>query len=136
MSSEKEIKEKLEIKHEVEETMNSKTAFSDKVHKMTNNYLSIVFIEAFAMTFFAEWGDRSQISTIVLASRENIVGVSLGAIAGQCICNAIAVIGGGFVGQMISTRTGIKDNNRYKSRLTLIGGTMFLFFAVSSLLKF
>ncbi|CAG2176302.1 unnamed protein product [Oppiella nova] len=33
-------------------------------------YVSLVFIETFTMTFLAEWGDRSQISTIILAARE------------------------------------------------------------------
>ena len=29
-----------------------------------------IFLQAFTMTFLAEWGDRSQITTIILAARE------------------------------------------------------------------
>jgi putative Ca2+/H+ antiporter (TMEM165/GDT1 family) len=34
------------------------------------NILSPVFIQSFVMTFLAEWGDRSQIATIILGARE------------------------------------------------------------------
>lgn len=36
------------------------------------SFASRIFIEAFTMTFVAEWGDRSQLTTIILAARENI----------------------------------------------------------------
>ena len=32
--------------------------------------LSPILLQAFTLTFLAEWGDRSQIATILLASRE------------------------------------------------------------------
>ena len=38
-------------------------------------FVSKIFIQAFTMTFLAEWGDRSQLATIVLAAREEITGV-------------------------------------------------------------
>lgn len=31
---------------------------------------SRIFLQAFTLTFLAEWGDRSQLTTIVLAARE------------------------------------------------------------------
>lgn len=86
------------------------------------SFASRIFIEAFTMTFVAEWGDRSQLTTIILAARENIVGVISGGILGHAICTSIAVIGGKIVAQRISVRT-----------VTLIGGVVFLIFAVSAL---
>lgn len=33
-------------------------------------FVSKIFVEAFTLTFLAEWGDRSQLTTIILAARE------------------------------------------------------------------
>ena len=40
-----------------------------------------LFVNCFTMTFIAEWGDRSQLATIVLAGMNNVWGV----IVGQCL---------------------------------------------------
>jgi len=32
--------------------------------------MSHIFAQSFVLTFLAEWGDRSQISTIILAARD------------------------------------------------------------------
>jgi len=85
-------------------------------------FISKVFLQAFTLTFLAEWGDRSQLTTIILAARENAVGVTLGGILGHAFCTALAVIGGRIVAQRISVRT-----------VTLIGGVVFLVFALSAL---
>lgn len=41
--------------------------------KFHTKYLSLVFIETFTMIFFAEWGDKSQVATILLSAREVII---------------------------------------------------------------
>lgn len=56
-------------------------------------YLSTIFLQAFILTFLAEWGDRSQISTIILGARENMIGTVLGGTMGHAICTGLAVIG-------------------------------------------
>ncbi|XP_050415403.1 transmembrane protein 165 [Patella vulgata] len=83
--------------------------------------LSTVFLQAFIMTFIAEWGDRSQITTIILGAREDVYGVILGGILGHFLCTGLAVVGGRMVAQKISVRT-----------VTLIGGVVFLIFALSA----
>jgi putative Ca2+/H+ antiporter (TMEM165/GDT1 family) len=73
------------------------------------------------MTFLAEWGDRSQITTIILAARENLWGVISGGIIGHSICTGLAVIGGRILASKISVRT-----------VTLVGGVVFIIFAITS----
>jgi len=86
-------------------------------------FVSKIFIEAFTLTFLAEWGDRSQLTTIILAARENVAGVTLGGTLGHAICTGIAVVGGRIISQRISVRT-----------VTLIGGVVFILFALSALI--
>jgi len=82
-----------------------------------------ILIRAFLMTFVSEIGDRSQITTIVLAAHKSPYGVVLGASLGHAICTAIAVIGGKFLASRISEKN-----------VTLIGGLLFLIFAVETFL--
>lgn len=65
-----------------------------------------IFVQAFTMTFVAEWGDRSQITTIILSARENLMGVITGGIIGHAICTGLGVLGGRMIAQKISVRTG------------------------------
>ncbi len=83
-----------------------------------------IYLEAFVLTFLAEWGDRTQIATIALAAGNNPVGVTTGAILGHAICAAIAVIGGRMLAGRISERT-----------LTFAGGGLFLIFGVVTWLQ-
>ncbi|KAL3117137.1 hypothetical protein niasHT_007540 [Heterodera trifolii] len=85
------------------------------------SFVSTLFVKSFTLTFLAEWGDRSQLTTIVLGAREDVVGVILGGIIGHMICTGIAVLGGRLLAQRISVRT-----------VTFIGGVVFLLFAFSA----
>ncbi|KAM4809314.1 putative divalent cation/proton antiporter TMEM165 [Rhinophrynus dorsalis] len=85
-------------------------------------FISPIFVQAFTLTFLAEWGDRSQLTTIVLAAREDPFGVAVGGTIGHCLCTGLAVIGGRMIAQKISVRT-----------VTIIGGIVFLAFAFSAL---
>lgn len=95
---------------------------TQKFIKMFRKYLSAVFLQAFILTFLAEWGDRSQISTIILGARENIFGTAIGGTLGHGLCTGVAVIGGRLIATKISVRT-----------VTLVGAVVFLFFALSAL---
>ncbi|XP_076873234.1 putative divalent cation/proton antiporter TMEM165 [Brachyhypopomus gauderio] len=87
-----------------------------------HSVISPIFIQALTLTFLAEWGDRSQLATIVLAAREDPFGVAVGGTLGHCLCTGLAVVGGRMVAQRISVRT-----------VTIIGGIVFLAFAFSAL---
>lgn len=84
-------------------------------------FFSAVFLEAFVLTFLAEWGDRSQIATIILAAREDVSGVILGGCIGHALCTGLAVLAGRVVAAKISART-----------VTLAGGVVFILFAVTA----
>nr|XP_003221623.2 PREDICTED: transmembrane protein 165 [Anolis carolinensis] len=86
------------------------------------HFISPIFVQAFTLTFLAEWGDRSQLTTIVLAAREDPYGVAVGGTVGHSLCTGLAVIGGRMIAQKISVRT-----------VTIIGGIVFLAFAFSAL---
>ena len=76
------------------------------------------------MTFVAEWGDRTQITTIALAASNNAWGVTFGAILGHSICAIIAVMAGRLIASRISERT-----------VTAIGGVLFLIFGFVALIE-
>ncbi|XP_045479960.1 transmembrane protein 165 [Harmonia axyridis] len=83
---------------------------------------SRILLQSFTLTFLAEWGDRSQLTTILLGAREDVYGVIVGGILGHSICTGMAVLGGKMIAQKISVRT-----------VTIIGGVVFLLFAFSAL---
>jgi putative Ca2+/H+ antiporter (TMEM165/GDT1 family) len=83
-----------------------------------------ILVEAFVLTFLAEWGDRTQIATIALATRYQPIGVTIGAVVGHGICAAIAVICGRMLAGRISER-----------QLTFAGGILFLAFGAIAALE-
>ncbi|PSB01083.1 TMEM165/GDT1 family protein [Merismopedia glauca] len=90
------------------------------IHKKGKSWS--ILLESFVLTFLAEWGDRTQITTIGLAASQNALGVTTGAILGHAICAFIAVVGGRLVAGKISEKL-----------VTAIGGVLFLVFAVVSI---
>ncbi|HEY9807290.1 MAG TPA: TMEM165/GDT1 family protein [Candidatus Obscuribacterales bacterium] len=101
---------------EAEEAMNVVKEAEAKAPKR-QTWLAIC-IEAFTLTFVAEWGDRTQFATIFLSAANNPIGVTLGAILGHAICAAIAVFSGRLICERISERV-----------MTALGGMLFLIFA-------
>ncbi|XP_022139629.1 GDT1-like protein 4 [Momordica charantia] len=87
-------------------------------------FLSPIFLKAFSITFFGEWGDKSQLATIGLAADEDPLGVVLGGILGQALCTTAAVIGGRSLASQISEKI-----------VALSGGVLFIVFGIQSFLS-
>ncbi|KAK2996625.1 hypothetical protein RJ639_026630 [Escallonia herrerae] len=114
---------KASQKKEMEEVEEKLEAGQGKttVRRFFSRFCTPIFLESFILTFLAEWGDRSQIATIALATHKNAVGVALGATLGHTICTSVAVIGGSMLASKIS-----------QSTVATIGGLLFLGFSLSS----
>ncbi|KAH7445930.1 hypothetical protein KP509_01G029100 [Ceratopteris richardii] len=100
----------------------------DDLKKQQRPFLRMIFspilLEAFSVTFFGEWGDKSQIATIGLAAEESAVGVALGGILAHFLCSTIAVCGGKHLASRISEKT-----------VAYCGAFVFIAFGVHSLLS-
>jgi putative Ca2+/H+ antiporter (TMEM165/GDT1 family) len=92
---------------------------SSRAAAAASRALPTILVEAFTLTFLAEWGDRSQIATIGLATTADPVGVTLGGILGHAICTGAAVLGGRHLAAHINERT-----------VHAVGGLLFLAFGV------
>lgn len=99
-------------------------AVEEREQGITTWSVRAVLIEAFSLTFVAEWGDRTQLATITLASSNHVYGVLVGAILGHAICAAIAVGCGKLIAGRISERL-----------LTAIGGVLFIGFGILTALN-
>ncbi|GAQ92869.1 hypothetical protein KFL_011750020 [Klebsormidium nitens] len=106
---------------EVEDKLGTGVQNKSATRRFFARLFTPVFLEAFILTFLAEWGDRSQIATIALAAHKDPVGVTVGAILGHTLCTSLAVVGGRLLAMRISQRT-----------VAAIGGFLFLGFAVHS----
>ncbi|KAL6945055.1 hypothetical protein ACO0QE_002498 [Hanseniaspora vineae] len=100
-------------------------AFTLSIKNSFNKHLSPVFVQVFVMVFLGEIGDRSQISTIIMASNGNYWYVIFGSIVGHAICTALAVIGGKYLATKISMKT-----------ITLSGAVFFFVFGFVYLYEF
>ncbi|KAK6921770.1 Gdt1 family [Dillenia turbinata] len=87
-------------------------------------FFSPIFLKAFSITFFGEWGDKSQLATIGLAADENPFGVVLGGIVGQALCTTAAVLGGKSLASQISEKI-----------VAQAGGILFIVFGIQSFLS-
>ena len=67
--------------------------------------MSPVLLQAFTLTFLAEWGDRSQIATIAMAADYNAWGIIVGGSLGHGLATSSACIGGRLLARRISERT-------------------------------
>jgi len=109
---------------EVEEKLEKGNVVSsrNRLARILAKICTPVFIEAFVLIFLAEWGDRSQITTIALATHKNPYGVAIGGVLGHCFCTSLAVMGGRIVALKISPRT-----------VSFVGGILFFGFALHAL---
>jgi putative Ca2+/H+ antiporter (TMEM165/GDT1 family) len=95
----------------------------DGLKNLLSLCLSPILIQCFIMTFLAEWGDRSQITTIALGAAhvriclfltdlcrgvlaQNVWVISLGTIVGHGCCTLGAVLGGRWLATKISVKHG------------------------------
>ncbi|CAM8957173.1 unnamed protein product [Rhodiola kirilowii] len=110
------------------ETVKDNSKDDENLKKLNRSLLtqifSPIFLKAFSINFFGEWGDKSQLATIGLAADENPFGVVLGGILGQALCTTAAVIGGKSLAKQISERF-----------VALSAGVMFIVFGIQSFLS-
>lgn len=98
------------------------TVYATPTARRWRRVLSPVMVEAFTLTFVAEWGDRSQLATIALAAAKNPYAVTVGGIIGHAICTCGAVLGGNMIAQRVSMKT-----------VNIVGGVLFIFFGLATL---
>ncbi|KAM7506233.1 hypothetical protein LguiB_005137 [Lonicera macranthoides] len=96
-------KEMEEVEEKLEAGQGKSTA-----RRFFSRFCTPIFLESFILTFLAEWGDRSQIATIALATHKNAVGVAVGATLGHTICTSVAVVGGSMLASKISQGCTVK----------------------------
>ncbi len=94
-----------------------KSLFGKRCYKIVRT-----FMNCFTMTFLAEWGDRSQLATIVMAGVNDVAGVCVGGVLGHACCTGAAVVAGALLAKRISARA-----------VTVVGAVIFLGFAIASL---
>eukprot|EP00743_Colponemidia_sp_Colp-15_P003095 GILK01003345.1.p1 GENE.GILK01003345.1~~GILK01003345.1.p1 ORF type:complete len:237 (+),score=28.96 GILK01003345.1:37-747(+) len=116
-----EVEAELNKKDQTEQGADGKDLEDPARVSVRKSKLNQVLMQAFTLTFLAEWGDRSQISTIALAAAKDPWGVTLGGFLGHALCTSVAVVGGRMLATKISERT-----------VALCGGILFMIFALHS----
>ena len=102
-----------------QKTKKTKDATKDR----SRPWMSPVVVQAFVMTFFGEWGDRSQVSQLNLAAVGDPVQVLTGGVLGQGLAMALAAVGGRGVGEWLPERA-----------MGMAGGALFLAFGIKETL--
>jgi len=108
--------------NEMEEKLDVSAPPRGPIRRILSRVCTPIFLEAFILTFLAEWGDRSQITTIALAAHKDPYGVTIGAIIGHAFCTGLAVVGGRILALRISQRL-----------VAVAGGVLFIIFAFHAL---
>lgn len=121
MNPEDSKEEYKEVEQQLSANEIREITFCAHFRSFLQSILSPIFVEAFVMTFLAEWGDRSQITTIVLAAREDVAGVIVGGVLGHGLCTGLAVLAGRIVAHRIPVKW-----------LTYVGGITFLLFGIAT----
>lgn len=119
------IREALELDDEElqdgeEEAREAVSGSRFKLREVTLSAEVELAIATFSLVFLAEWGDKSQLSTIALASSYSPVGVASGAVLGFLPICLLAVLGGSILGDVVSEKV-----------LSIIAGTIFIVVATA-----
>ena len=88
--------------------------------------MAILFFSVLATEFIAEMGDKTQLMLIGLTSKYKIRDITIGTLAAILILNALAVLAGGFLNQIL---------NQWLWAVKFAAAIAFLYFALSTLLK-
>lgn len=74
-----------------------------------------IFLHIMTMLLIAEWGDKSQLNTIILVAEHGILSIGIGSLIGYIICCLIAIFGSKIMINSISIKT-----------VTFVGGFTFI----------
>jgi putative Ca2+/H+ antiporter (TMEM165/GDT1 family) len=107
-----------------EEKEDAEKAVAELTQDQKRKSAIALILQTFSLVFAAEIGDRSFLSTIALSAALNPFAVASGAIAAHASATGIAVAGGALMSKYLSEKV-----------IGQIGGSLFLFFAVTTLLK-
>ena len=88
--------------------------------------LLVLFFSVLLTEFIAEMGDKTQLMLIGLTSKYKIRDITIGSLAAILLLNALAVLAGGFLNQLLA---------KWLWLVKLFAAAAFIFFAITSLLK-